>query len=678
MTTDETKPPFELTREGYHRIRIRAGRHARTGKSQQIWITIATRDEAVALKRLARLREISAALTTQGLTLEARVALQKAAEQADDLRFELCCEAALELAPEVAKKPRAATWTIFRELAKAWTGGELHRRWPDHVAKKRSWKDDKAKLDYLCELVVDPDTRRKLGDMPLGEITFEHASEAMRQLPEECRRPATRRQYAQCIGRVLKLAVFPAACIAVSPLPPNFLPAVPEGDLVFPHLHPDEDLRLMRCAALEYGWRALFGLCNREGGRLGEFLRKLKWAGIDPVRGTFRLPGGLHRKGGKPSEWHAEPGSIEALEPLRALGLEGPFHHLPDDRKWSDRLQHMMRTAGLDREALFYSNVEEGFRRMRGHDTRATYITLALGSGLSEGHIMDRTAHTTSKMIQRYNRAAKALAASEAGSRLMPLDVALGLPMPPPRRPGWMTLDPRSERAEVLERLARVADRLLGPGGDGDDPGGGSPRGDAAELVVVEGELMDDELGPEVSQPKGQNGNPCGPADAFHAGAAARRASGPKRPAVAGLTTLPAGAREGETPGETNSGYRGACHAVSGKNGGRFDAACARQGSNLQCLAAPEPKSGLSEHDGADEGLSARNLVAGSDGNAHGVSPETGQVRREIGPPEAPIDPVLASLRAAAHAAVDAGDTATVAELMAVIEARLTRRAGAA
>lgn len=683
---DDTTPPWEITRDGYHRIRIRAGRRGGSGKSQQLWVTIATTSREVATSRLARLRELSAALTSQGLTLEASVAIKKAAEQSSDLRFELMTRAALELAPEVRARPRA-TWSTVRELGEAWVSGELHRRWPDHVAAKRTADVDKARLAYLCDLVVDDRRKLTLGELPLGDVTVEHAMSAMAQLPDECRRPATRRQYAQCIGRVLKLAVFPAALIAVSPLPPNFLPTVPEGDLIFPHFYPDEDLRLMRCASIEYSWRVLFGLCNREGGRLGEFLRGLKWSGIDVRRGELRLPGGKMRKTGKPGVWQAEPGSIEALEPLRALGGEGPFSHLLDDRKWSERLAASMRTAGLEREALYYSNVAEGFRRMRGHDTRATYITLALAAGLSESHIMARTGHTTSKMVHRYDHAAEALGASDGGCRLMPLDYAVGLyleaPAPGARRAGWLTLDPMSDEAGRLEVLALPPARppLLGSGevapvdggGDDDGPGGGlratpereTPGGDAGRAqsdaggITFEGELVDDDDGLQV----------------------AVDATGPMRPVAVefqtgrGNTSRPA---KGEIRRETNSCFEGSCHAVSGENGCMISAVVRETGVEPASLSAPEPKSDRSVHDATSEHLTTRNLVAGSDRNAHGVSPETALVRRENRGADDELDRVLASLRAAAHAAVDAGDAATVASLMAVIEARATRRSGVA
>jgi integrase len=648
---------FERTRDGFYSTRIRAGRHPRTGKGQQLRVTFATTDETVFRERLARLRELSAALIPQGLTAEAAVAIKKAAAQDTDAKFALMCESALSFAPEARAKRK--TWSTFRDVAEAWTRGELHRRFPDHVKSKRTSKRDKGRLEYLCELVVDDESKRKLGDMPLTLITFEHANAAMTQLPADCKRPAARRQYAQLIARVMKLAVFPTACIAASPLPPNFLPHVPEGDLIFPHFYPDEDLRLMRCELIDYAVRALFGLCNREGGRLGEFLRGLKWSGIDVRRGTISLPGGALRKGGKPGKWQAEPGSLEALEPLRALGGEGPFSHLPDDGGWAERLQEIMRTAGLDREALYYSNVAEGFRKMRGHDTRATYITLALACGLSESHIMARSGHKTSKMVHRYDHAAEALAASDAGCKLMPLDFALGLyalgphasrnplPMPGPRRAGWMTLDASSPEAARLEALARpllpaaIRVPLLGPGG-GDGGGGASRSGpELTRAEAIDGELVDGEGdGPERST-----------YDAESAG---------------GHTT---GSGGGETEGETVGGFSGESAEAPDTKSSMICAAVApagvepalREERDFKCLERGPP--------GARDELSPRNPVAGHDAKAHGVSSEGVGVRRS----ETPDDRVLASLRAAAHAAIDADDAALLAELVRLIG---QRRAG--
>ncbi|HTN89321.1 MAG TPA: DNA integration/recombination/inversion protein, partial [Sorangium sp.] len=47
---------------------------------------------------------------------------------------------------------------------------------------------------------------------------------------------------------------------------------------------------------------------------------------------------------------------------------------------------------------------------MRAHDTRSTFITVALANGRSEAWVADRTGHRSSIMIQRYRRAVRAFA----------------------------------------------------------------------------------------------------------------------------------------------------------------------------------------------------------------------------------------------------------------------------
>lgn len=454
---DDDDFKFWRTRNGDFACRIRAGRNPANGKSRQLRVTVATDDETIFRARVRRLREVSAALTAGGMPREAAVAIKKAAEQRDEVRFELCCTAALELAPVIKATP-TGSWHTFGELARAWWDGSLHRKWPDLVTKKEDSSKDKAKLEYLCALVVEQASRRTLGSLPLANVTFEHASAAMAQLPPDCKRPAARRHYAQVIGRVLKLAAFPVAAIVASPLPRNWLPKIVKGDILYQHLYPDEDLQLMRCELVPLAWRILFGLCNREGARIDEFLSRLSWRGIDERRGKISVG---KRKNGRPGRWNAEPGSIVALM-LLSNDLEGPFADLPNDGQWAKRLQESMRLARLDRAALYDTNIDKGFQRMRAHDTRATYVTIALACGLSEGHIMLRTGHSSSEMIHRYDHAKQALVEDDlpGGAHLVPLDEALGLAPPAGRRVGWMTrpLEPGDAR------LVGIAERLAGDG----------------------------------------------------------------------------------------------------------------------------------------------------------------------------------------------------------------------
>ena len=62
--------------------------------------------------------------------------------------------------------------------------------------------------------------------------------------------------------------------------------------------------------------------------------------------------------------------------------------------------------------------------RVRAHDLRATFVTLALAAGKSESWVADRTGHKSSAMINKYRRTARF--ASELGlGELAPLDQAV-------------------------------------------------------------------------------------------------------------------------------------------------------------------------------------------------------------------------------------------------------------
>jgi len=92
--------------------------------------------------------------------------------------------------------------------------GDLHKLYPDHIEEKASVQDDVERL----EKHVYPHVQ----DVPLASFTREHADGVMARLPSTLKK-GPRRQVAQLINRVLRLAVF-ADVIKVSPLPPGWLP----------------------------------------------------------------------------------------------------------------------------------------------------------------------------------------------------------------------------------------------------------------------------------------------------------------------------------------------------------------------------------------------------------------------------------------------------------------------
>jgi integrase len=62
--------------------------------------------------------------------------------------------------------------------------------------------------------------------------------------------------------------------------------------------------------------------------------------------------------------------------------------------------------------------------RIRAHDLRATFVTLAFANGRSEDWVMQRTGHSSSVMLARYRRDAKT--AQELGlGWLLPLHEAI-------------------------------------------------------------------------------------------------------------------------------------------------------------------------------------------------------------------------------------------------------------
>jgi len=88
----------------------------------------------------------------------------------------------------------------------------------------------------------------------------------------------------------------------------------------------------------------------------------------------------------------------------------------------SGRYREHLRLAGIDRAKLFEKT--DVRLPVRAHDMRATFITVALANGKSEGWIQDRTGHRSSIMINRYRRVARTVAESMLGD-LAPMDGAM-------------------------------------------------------------------------------------------------------------------------------------------------------------------------------------------------------------------------------------------------------------
>ena len=321
--------------------------------------------------------------------------------------------------PPAGEAPRCET---FRELAKRWTTGELHRDYPDHVRDKDP-SDDVSRFKLLNELDVGG---LKLGDIPLDRFTLEHAERAMRQLPDAAKRPATRRHYAQCIYRVLALAVYPCRVIDAHPLPKGFLPKQGKPP-AFAFLYPAEDAQLMACRAVPLVYRLLYGVLSREGLRLSEALA-LRWRDVDLERGVLTLD---ENKTDDPRAWALGEDVTRALAAwhVRQGELEGEAHVFAEQQVpiGDNAIARTLRTehlpaAGVTRPELFASTANR--RPLRVHDLRGTFVTLALACGRSETWVADRTGHKSSAMINRYRKAARTGAELGLGW-LAPIDQAV-------------------------------------------------------------------------------------------------------------------------------------------------------------------------------------------------------------------------------------------------------------
>jgi len=309
----------------------------------------------------------------------------------------------------------------FADVAKQWTDGDLAREWPDHVKAKDSDPDER-RLKLLNALEIDG---RRFREIPVSRLRLEHAKAAMRLLPKKARRPATRRHYAQCIARVLSLAVYPLRLIKATPLPKGFLPKVGKPP-AFSYLYPAEDATLLARDEIPLQERLLFGFLAREGMRLSEALG-LVWRDIDLDRGTVSLDA---NKTDDARTWALDAGVMRALKVVfdrcvpeqNALAFPSPEGTSFEASRLADLLRARLWQVHVRRAELHTKGENRG--QFRVHDLRGTFVTLSLANGKSETWVADRTGHTSSIMINRYRRAARTAAELNLGA-LPPLDAAI-------------------------------------------------------------------------------------------------------------------------------------------------------------------------------------------------------------------------------------------------------------
>jgi integrase len=304
---------------------------------------------------------------------------------------------------------------LFRDHARAWVTGELHERFPDYV-KKKDHRDDKAKL----RLYINP----LVGDLPVTLFRLEHGELVMRKLPPEFS-SASRRHVAQVMHRLLKLAVYPCKLIGHNPLPQGFLPKIATVKAK-QYLYPDEESQLLRCAKVPLEYRIAYGVLAREGCRCGELLgdpkrgtTAIEWDAFDLARGMIRLD---QNKTNDPRAWVLDPSVLRALRAWRKLSPSQPFRGV-DPNHFAPRFRAHLELAGISRQELT-AKPTPNRSPIRAHDLRATFVTLSLANGKSEGWITDRTGHKSSAMVNRYRRLARQFHELKLG-RLGPMDTVI-------------------------------------------------------------------------------------------------------------------------------------------------------------------------------------------------------------------------------------------------------------
>jgi integrase len=458
--------PRLVPARGGFRVRLRYG------QGQQARFTIALTDEAAARQRARRLVELAQLLVAAGRHAEAPIILEEGAGETTESGFRYIERRAAELckdSPKAAQQAASLKVTV-QQLGEQWTSGELHRKYPDQIPLKRTAADDAGRLAKYVYPAI--------GNKPVRDITLDDCERIMRELPESVAR--SRSHVAATIARLLKLAVYPLRLLDRSPLPDGFVPKR-RKTRALAWLYPDEDRRLMACGAVPLRYRLLWGFLAREGMREGEALN-LTWSDLDLQRGMVRLD---KNKTDDPRAWALNAGTTAALRIYRthfcsssapnALVFVTPGGAAHSKYGLADTLRSHLERIGLkvERPELFTTTGER--QRIRVHDLRGTFVTIALANGRSESWIADRTGHRSSMMINRYKRTARSFQELGLGE-LRPLNEAI---------PEFALSHEVSQRAEILNENWRPQ-RDLNPERGSSDVRQSTIHAAAAAPVVLE------------------------------------------------------------------------------------------------------------------------------------------------------------------------------------------------
>ena len=364
--------------------------------------------EAEARARLDVLAEMARRLSEVTDEVETRRLLGQAAKARAGRVFDTVVAAVNLICSGKAPSKDEAAQVTFADFAGQWTRSELHRLYPDHVGKKDSTRDEEVLRLYVIPV---------LGLELLRDIELVHIEQVMAALPAHLS-PRTRKLIAQCVRRLLSLAVYPGRHISVNPIPREWMPKIPKGsNKAKTLLYPDEDAKLLGCTEIPFERRLAYGILIREGMRLSE-LAQLNWRDVDLEHGRVRLD---KNKTDDPRAWALSPdvartlawwkkesdadddGLVIRIDLTHGVRwLRG--HHLwkPGDTK---SRQGDLRTAGVTRPELFERTKVR--QPLRLHDLRASFVTISLANSKTEQWVTDRTGHKSSAMLALYTRQAR-------------------------------------------------------------------------------------------------------------------------------------------------------------------------------------------------------------------------------------------------------------------------------
>lgn len=317
----------------------------------------------------------------------------------------------------VLPRPGAGRTESFEDVANAWTSGDLAKRYPDNVKEKRSVDDDKQRLrDHVIPIV---------GRVPMRSFSQDHAEQVMGALSPELG-VSTRRQIAQVLNRVVKLAVYPLRLLPTSPLPSGWMPRIPKERKKQEMPYPVEVDTFVSSDVPPLYVRLFVGFCAREGMRHEE-AESLTFGDVDIEAGLISTE---QNKTDDSKPWALDPSVQRALRHWRELrGKVKPTDLVFVDEKGEklnlrpEDYRAWLLAVGVTREKLHKGSAKR--KPTAFHALRSLYVTNAFMCGKSERHVMKRTRHTTSAMLSQY----ETLATTFAEANLAPLgelDVLLG------------------------------------------------------------------------------------------------------------------------------------------------------------------------------------------------------------------------------------------------------------